>query len=214
MTLIAGYKRQEYPDQPLEEATVAADPLDQFEHWYKDAVAAKLASPDAMILATASAARVPSARSVLFKKADSLGLIFYTNELSRKARELAENPLAALVFPWHGLGRELRIEGRIEKLSLGDSAMQYFFERPLESQIVSLASAQSQVLARRETLMEKMQALRQHWQPQQALVLAHWRAYRLQPLCYEFWQGRPHRLNDRLRYRREGSQWVLERLEP
>lgn len=208
-----GSKPVEYHDVPLDEAAAKADPLEQFKLWYAQATA-QVTHPDAVILATANTAGIPSARSVLLKGADHKGFLFFTNELSRKGQELASNPHAALVFPWHDLSREVRIEGSIEKLSLSDSAMSYFFSRPLDSQLVSVASEQSQVIPSRQGLLSKIEDLRSLWKSKAPSAPLHWRAYRVVPSVYEFWQGRPSRLNDRLRYRQDAAGWLIERLAP
>jgi pyridoxamine 5'-phosphate oxidase len=204
--------RKSYERDELDESASAADPLQQFEHWLRQALAAELPEPNAMTLATVGADGRPSTRIVLIKGYDARGIVWYTNYESRKGRELAVNPLAALQFHWVELERVVRIEGRVEKVDATESDA-YFQSRPLDSRIGAWASPQSQVIPSRTVLVTNAarygaQYLLNPPRP------PHWGGYRLVPDGWEFWQGRKSRLHDRLRYRLDGGQWVRERLAP
>ena len=204
--------RQEYMRAGLVEKDAAADPFKQFDRWFHDALEADLPLPNAMALATATAAGRPSARVVLLKGVDASGFVFYTNYASRKARELAANPYAALVFAWSELERQVRIEGAIEKVSAEESDA-YFASRPLGSRLGAWASPQSMVLPDRLTLATKVAAilLRNGKHPPRP---PHWGGYRVLPKAIEFWQGRRNRLHDRLLYTKQAGGWKIERLAP
>jgi len=204
--------RQEYMRAGLVEKDAAADPFKQFDCWFHDALQAELPLPNAMTLATATATGRPSARAVLLKGVDAGGFVFYTNYASRKARELAANPHAALVFVWHELERQVRIEGAIEKVSAEESDA-YFDSRPLGSRLGAWASPQSMVLPSRLALAAKVAAivLRYGKHPPRP---PHWGGYRVLPEAIEFWQGRKNRLHDRLLYTKQAGGWKIERLAP
>jgi pyridoxamine 5'-phosphate oxidase len=192
----------------------AADPFTQFARWFTDAEQAELPLYNAMTLATASRAGKPSARMVLLKGVDASGFIFYTNYEGRKARELEENPFAALVFYWQPLSRQVRVEGAVEKVASGESD-RYFATRPRGHQLEANASAQSQVIKDRQFLEEQFELFAQRFAGQEVPRPAHWGGYRLIPDTIEFWQEGEHRLHDRLRYRRsDNNQWLTERLAP
>lgn len=192
---------------------VAADPLKQFEQWFHAASAAGLHLPNAMALATADAQGRPSARAVLLKGFDAAGFLFFTNYSSRKGRELAANPHACLLFSWEELERQVRIEGRIEKVSEAESD-EYFATRPLGSRLGAWASPQSEVVPDRAALEGRFAEAQQRFgdivpRPPQ------WGGYRVVSEAIEFWQGRENRLHDRIRYRRNtDSTWTIERLAP
>lgn len=206
--------RREYMQQGLAEADLDADPFRQFRVWFDAAVAAGLPEPNAMTLATASPEGQPSARMVLLKGLDESGFVFYTNYESRKGDELAANPRAALVFFWVELARQVRIEGRVERVSLAESDT-YFASRPEGSRLGAWASRQSQVIAGRETLERRLRALEAEYAEQGIPRPPYWGGYCVIPATLEFWQGRPNRLHDRLRYRRlDDGSWVIERLSP
>jgi pyridoxamine 5'-phosphate oxidase len=194
----------------LVEPDVDPDPLAQFGRWFDDAHAAGVYEPEAVALATASAAGAPSARMVLMKGFDERGFRFFTNYESRKGAELAENPRAALLFHWKELARQVRIEGDVERLPPAESA-EYFASRAPESRISAVASPQSRVIASREELERRVREL----SGGDPALPPHWGGFLLVPRVYELWQRGEHRLHDRLRYRRsEGGGWVLDRLAP
>jgi len=195
----------------LREADVAADPFVQFERWFAEAGEAG-PTPESMVLATATPDGVPSARMVLLKEAGPHGFVFFTNYDSRKGRELAANPRAALLFHWHALGRQVRVEGPVERLDEAASDA-YFATRPLGARIGAWVSAQSEVIGSRDELEAAVETMRQDVGAELERP-PHWGGFRLRPQVFEFWQHRDDRLHDRLRYRRDGGSWVLERLAP
>jgi pyridoxamine 5'-phosphate oxidase len=206
--------RKSYAGAELDESSVAATWFEQFRRWFTQAADA-LTEPNAMVLATVGPSGRPSARTVLLKAYDEAGLVFYTNATSRKAQELAANPIASLVFPWIPLQRQVRVTGAVAPISRAETAA-YFETRPYGSQLGAWASHQSSVLPSRAVLEERYAELERRW-PAQVPVPDFWGGYRLTPDEVEFWQGRPDRLHDRLQFRRtEGGEksWVLERLAP
>jgi pyridoxamine 5'-phosphate oxidase len=205
--------RKDYQLASLAESDVAHDPIKQFSHWFDQALKAEVSEPNAMSLSTVNAEGKPSSRIVLIKEFDERGFSWFTNYDSRKGLELADNPHAALLFFWIPLERQVRIEGRIEKISDADND-KYFHSRPLGSRQSALASSQSQVIANRQQLEDKL-----------AQVVAefgdnpprpeHWGGYRLVPEFIEFWQGRSSRLHDRIAYTRQADgAWTISRLQP
>jgi pyridoxamine 5'-phosphate oxidase len=209
---LAGMRR-DYEAKGLRKADLLADPLAQFQRWFDEARAAGLEEPNGMTLATVDAAGQPAARTVLLKGVDRRGLTFFTNVESRKARELAANPKAALLFWWPPQARQVRFEGAIE--AVGDSeADAYFATRPRGSQIGAWASAQSSVIADRAALEAAEAEIAARFADAAVPRPPFWGGYRLVPRCVEFWQGRHNRLHDRLRFTRDGDGWRLERLAP
>ena len=206
--------RKDYTLAGLAEKDLARDPFRQFEKWFQEAEAAKLAEPNAMTLATASPDGRPSARTVLLKGLDGRGFVFYSNYESRKGRELALNARVALVFPWIALERQVLIEGTVTKVAREESAA-YFHSRPRASQLGAWVAQQSAVIPARATLEEAMKALEKKHAGAEIPLPPNWGGYRVAPETIELWQGRRRRLHDRLRYRRDNAGgWLVERLSP
>jgi pyridoxamine 5'-phosphate oxidase len=200
--------------RPLREDEVDPDPIVQFRSWFAAAAEAGIRLPEAMVLATATSAGRPSARTVLLKQIEAGSFVFFTNYESRKGRELAQNPRAALLFYWDSLGRQVRIEGTVERLPAEESEA-YFRTRPLGSRLSAWASRQSDVVPNRAILEERVAALAAEHPNGDVPLPPYWGGYRLDPDELELWQHREDRLHDRLRYRREaGGGWKLERLSP
>jgi pyridoxamine 5'-phosphate oxidase len=204
--------RKSYERDELDETASAADPVQQFQRWFEQALSAELAEPNAMTLATVGEDGRPSTRVVLIKGFDARGFVWYTNYASRKGRELAANPFAALQFHWVELERVVRIEGRVAKTDAAESDA-YYATRPLDSRLGAWASPQSEVITSRAVLVAAAaKAAVQHaLHPPRP---PHWGGYRLVPEVFEFWQGRKSRLHDRLRYRLAAGVWLRERLAP
>jgi pyridoxamine 5'-phosphate oxidase len=193
---------------------MAADPVKQFVRWLQDAEQAEIALPNAMTLATSSRQGKPSARMVLLKEIDERGFVFFTNYESRKAQDLRENPVAALVFSWLPLSRQVRVEGAVELLGDNESDV-YFASRPRGHQIEAHASSQSQVIKDRAFLERQFQDVTRKFEGQVVPRPLHWGGYRIVPELLEFWQEGKNRLHDRLCYRRDhADHWVIERLAP
>jgi pyridoxamine 5'-phosphate oxidase len=204
--------RQEYMRAGLPEEQADSDPIRQFEKWFQEALEAALALPNAMTLATVSATEGPSARVVLLKGIDDGGFVFYTNYHSRKGRELDARPAACLVFLWSDLERQVRIEGRVEKVSAAESDA-YYSTRPLGARLSAWASAQSEPVPGRGVLEMQLREIRDR-HGEHPPRPPHWGGYRVVPQAIEFWQGRADRLHDRLLYRRSAEGWKIERLAP
>jgi pyridoxamine 5'-phosphate oxidase len=206
--------RNEYRQRSLSERDANQDPFHQFGLWLNEAIAAGAHEPNAMTLATCTREGVPSARMVLLKDVGANGFTFYTNYLSRKGRELEDNPRAALVFYWPELERQVRVEGTVERTSEAESN-KYWSTRPADSRLGSAASAQSEPAASREALEQQFELLRSQYKDGNIPRPKHWGGYRLRPLRIEFWQGRPNRLHDRIEYLLDGeTHWVIQRLSP
>ncbi len=199
--------------EELRESAVDPDPLEQFRRWYAEAEATGMRAPQAMALATAAVDGAPSVRMVLLKGADERGFVFFTGYVSRKAAELEANPRAALLFHWEALGRQVRIEGRVERVA-GQESDAYFATRPRGAQLAAAASQQSSVLRDRAEIDDRVAELAREHEGSDVRRPDHWGGYRLVPDAYEFWQHRDDRMHDRLRYRRSDGGWVVERLSP
>lgn len=206
--------RREYRDLELNESDVAAHPVDQFRTWFEQAVDIDARDASAMTLATADGRGRPSARIVLLKRFDERGFAFFTNYGSHKAREIEENPQAALVFWWTELDRQVRIRGRVERTTFRESA-EYFAMRPRSSQISATASPQSRVVPSRQALLDGVAEVAAACGDRDVPCPETWGGFRVVPEQFEFWQGRPNRLHDRIRYRldEEGA-WIIDRLAP
>jgi pyridoxamine 5'-phosphate oxidase len=199
--------------RPLRRGDLNPDPLRQFERWYEEAGRA-IEFPEAVALATAAPDGRPSVRMVLAKNFDARGFTFHTGHGSRKGRELAENARAALLFYWHPLGRQVRVEGPVTRVG-EDESEAYFRTRPRDGQIAAWASAQSEVIASREDLEARVAELEREFEGRDVPLPSHWGGYRLEPEVWEFWQHRDSRLHDRFRYaRQDGGEWTIERLSP
>ena len=206
--------RREYTLAGLTEADLAPDPMQQFQRWLDQALAAGLREPNAMVLATVNETGQPSTRVVLLKGLDQRGFIFFTNYGSRKGGELAGNPKASLTFPWIDLERQVCITGCVSKISREESD-EYFKLRPRGSRLSTWASKQSEVIPGRAELEARMQALEAKHPGEEIPLPPYWGGYALAPDEIEFWQGRPNRLHDRLRYSRSpDNRWIIERLSP
>jgi pyridoxamine 5'-phosphate oxidase len=205
--------RKDYRQQSFAEADAHPDPIQQFQIWFDQAVAAQLPEPNAMTLATATPDGIPAARIVLLKAVDQRGFTFFTNYQSAKGQEIAANPHAALVFLWTDLERQVRITGTVEKTS-PDESDRYFNSRPPGSRLGAWVSQQSQPIANRAVLETRLAELTQQYAAQPAARPPHWGGYRVIPTAIEFWQGRPSRLHDRLCYYLKGDAWQIVRLSP
>ena len=201
------------PELAIDEATLDTDPIRQFQRWFDDAVAAGIEEPHAMTLATAAVDGTPSARMVLMKGVDNRGFTFFTNYRSDKGRELAANPRAALVFRWLPLQRQVRVTGTVTKVTRAES-VDYFRGRPRDSQLGAWASAQSEPIADRRALLDRMDEVAARFGDGEVPLPPWWGGYRVRPLTLELWQARLGRLHDRVRYERAGRRWRMERLQP
>jgi len=205
--------RREYTRSGLDEKTLLADPIAQFESWLAQARDAGLYDPNAMTLATSSADG-PNARVVLLKDVSAEGFVFYTNYESEKSRELADDARATLVFLWHDLERQVRVRGNVERVPAQMSAA-YFATRPRGAQLGAWASDQSRPVESRAALEERLSAMEKRFENKDIPCPPHWGGFRLRHQSIEFWQGRPNRLHDRIVYRRSASKrWTMERLCP
>jgi len=206
--------RREYRSRGLNEKQVPARPLPLFDRWFREALKARLLDANAVTVATLTPAGRPAARTVLLKGVDRRGFVFFTNYESQKGRELVLKPYASLLFFWKELGRQVRVDGKTAKVSAAESDA-YFKTRPLGSQLGAWASDQSQVIPNRDFLERRMKAFEEKFKGRPVPRPPHWGGFRLIPDLIEFWQGRPNRLHDRLRYRlAQGGKWKIERLSP
>ena len=213
MTKLLVDLRKEYLFSTLDEKSVDIDPLIQFSKWFKDAIRSKIEEPNAMVLSTSDLDRNVSGRVVLLKGVENNGFVFFTNYESRKGIQLAFNPKAALTFLWYAIERQIRVEGKVNKISRKESEA-YFNSRPADSRISTCVSPQSCVIPDRSFLESVREGLILDLNGQSPICPENWGGYLLRPTMVEFWQGRAHRLHDRLRYSRAGNKWLLERLAP
>jgi pyridoxamine 5'-phosphate oxidase len=206
--------RREYLQGGLRRDDLPADPLVLFETWQKQAIACGLADPTAMVVATVADDGQPSQRLVLLKQCDARGFVFYTNYGSRKAREIAGNAHVSLLFPWHGMERQVRVAGSAEKISAAES-LKYFLSRPRDSQLAAWASEQSAPLASRAMLMAQLERMKEKFAQGTVPLPDFWGGIRVYPREIEFWQGGANRLHDRFQYtRQDGDSWRIQRLAP
>lgn len=206
--------RVSYESGPLDEASLAATWYEQLQRWFDEAVDANLSEPNAMVLATSDAEGVPSSRAVLCKGFDERGLVFFTNYTSNKSHDMTATRVAAATFPWFGLHRQVNVHGTVEKVDYAETA-EYWALRPRGSQLGAWASPQSRVVNDRSALESALSGIERRFADAERVpVPPHWGGWRIVPDYVEFWQGRPDRLHDRLRFRRNNDQWVVERLAP
>ncbi|TGK05289.1 pyridoxamine 5'-phosphate oxidase [Leptospira langatensis] len=205
--------RNEYSKASLDEKDIDSSPLEFFQKWFDQAIESQVAEPTAMTLATVTEDGFPDARIVLLKGIENGGFQFYTNYSSRKGKELAKNPNACLVFFWIELERQVRIRGKVSKVSK-ETSETYFHSRPFDSQIGALASDQSQEVSDRSVLEKKFAELRSKYEGKSVPLPSEWGGYILEPSEIEFWQGRRSRLHDRILFRKEGGTWIRKRLQP
>lgn len=204
--------RLSYEQDQLLESSINKNPFEQFRIWFDKVLEAKIIEPNAMTFATVSKSGIPSARVVLLKEFDETGFTFFTNYLSRKGKDLNENPNAAILFWWKEFERQVRIEGKIEKISKEES-VKYFNVRPLKSRYGALTSNQSEVVASREVLEKKFAELEKRFGEDPPMP-ENWGGYKLVPNKFEFWQGRENRLHDRIVYEKVDDDWKIYRLQP
>jgi len=207
------YLRHNYSDRGLSKKELSDNPFEQFDIWFNEAIAARIEEPNSMNLATVSKDGQPSVRAVLLKSYDEHGFVFYTNYESRKAKNIEDNPKVALQFLWITLGRQLRIEGKAEKISTKESK-EYFKTRSRESQLGAWASAQSRIINSREDLEKELERVEQNFKDQEVILPSFWGGYRVKPISFEFWQGRSDRLSDRVLYTQREKIWIKNRLAP
>ena len=205
--------RQEYAAGSLNETNMPQNPMEEFNVWLDFAINSGLTEPNAMTVATATPDGKPSARVVLLKEVNDKGFVFFTNYMSRKGRELIVNPEVAIVFDWHDIERQVRVEGRAEKLSIEESEA-YFNERPEDAKIGAWASPQSKIVKDRDELEKHLEEIEEQFEDMPVHRPSHWGGYLIRPSVIEFWQGRPSRMHDRIVYYKTEDGWTMHRLAP
>lgn len=205
--------KREYSDTGIGRDSIDPDPIIQFALWFAQAVDSGIAEPNGFSLCTVSAAGRPAQRTVLMKSYDDSGFVFYTNHGSRKARQMMENNRVSMLFPWYELHRQISIEGEVSRIG-DDQSRVYFSSRPRASQVGAWASRQSEIIASRSLLEERFRNMERKFQDRTIPLPGFWGGYRIKPDRFEFWQGRSHRLHDRMVYRRDQGQWKIMRLSP
>lgn len=205
--------RREFRYAGLSRAELKDDPFEQFETWFREANEGGLDNPNAFSLATVGSSGMPSLRTVLLKSFDRDGFVFYTNYGSNKAKELAHNPYAAMLFHWLEFDRQVKVQGDVVKVSQAES-LKYFATRPRGSQLGAWSSQQSQPVATRALLQQAFDSMRTKFAEGEIPLPDFWGGYRIRPRVIEFWQGRENRMHDRFEFRREGEQWAIRRLSP
>jgi pyridoxamine 5'-phosphate oxidase len=208
-----GELRRDYSQRGLDRADLNPDPFGQFELWFQQAREAELLEPNALVLSTVSPAGMPYQRTVLLKYFDREGFVFFTNYGSRKAQHMAANTQVSLLFPWYPLERQLAIAGNASKISSTES-LRYFASRPRGSQLGAWVSQQSSIISSRQLLEMQFEKMKEKFLNQSVPLPDFWGGYRVSPISFEFWQGRPSRLHDRFLYSLEGNNWTLARLSP
>lgn len=213
MSLDVTHLREEYRRQALDREHLHADPLEQFKQWFAEAQNAQLKEPNAMVLATVDAAGQPWTRTVLLKKLDARGLVFFTNFESRKAQHMAGNPKVSACFLWLDLERQISVNGTVERVPTAES-LAYFISRPLGSRLGAWSSQQSSVIRSRSLLEAKLEEVKRKFADGEVPLPSFWGGYRIKPQSWEFWQGRQSRLHDRFLYSKRNDTWEIERLQP
>ncbi len=204
--------REEYSGADLDIDSAASSPFAQFKKWFEEAVSGDLLEPNAMVLSTRGD-DFPDQRTVLMKAYDEKGIVFYTNYKSNKAQQIEQYPEVSILFPWYGLQRQVKILGKASKISTAES-LAYFTSRPVGSQLGAWVSHQSQVISSRSILEMKLAEMKEKFKSGKIPLPDFWGGYRVEPEVFEFWQGRPNRLHDRLLYEKEGTSWNIKRLSP
>ncbi|MBE9135821.1 pyridoxamine 5'-phosphate oxidase [Nodosilinea sp. LEGE 07088] len=208
-----GELRRDYSQRGLDQADLNPDPFGQFELWFQQAREAELLEPNALVLSTVSPEGMPYQRTVLLKYFDLEGFVFFTNYGSRKAQHIAENAQVSLLFPWYTLERQLAIAGTASKISSAES-LRYFASRPRGSQLGAWVSQQSSIISSRQLLEMQFEKMKEKFLNRSVPLPDFWGGYRVKPISFEFWQGRPSRLHDRFLYSLEGGNWAIARLSP
>jgi pyridoxamine 5'-phosphate oxidase len=205
--------RQEYSKSALDLDNVDSSPINQFRIWFDEAIKSEIIEPNAMVVGTVDNNNQPMQRTVLMKAFDEKGLVFYTNYESRKAAQIADNPRVSLIFPWYGLERQVAVTGVAEKITKAES-LAYFASRPFGSRLGAWVSQQSKVITSRSILEMKLEEMKQKFKDGKIPLPDFWGGFRVVPDSFEFWQGRPNRLHDRIYYKKENDQWDISRMSP